>query len=77
MLEALNFNTYGFTFDAASTGPGETVWVSILNQDESHTNMIRRLEPLMPERFNNVLISTTNPAKQFCVLPYSIKYLCL
>lgn len=76
-MEVLNFNKYGLTFDAATAGPDGTVWVSIVNQEESHTKMIKRLEPWMPEGYNNVLVPASTVAEQFCNLPYSIKYLCI
>lgn len=76
-MEALNFNKYGLVFDAAAAGPDGAIWVSIFNQEDIHTRMIRGLEPRMPAGYNNVLVHTDVSTEQFCILPYRIKYLCI
>lgn len=75
-LEPLNVNKYGLVFEAVSFGENNTLWVSIANQEDNHTEMIRRLEPCIPQGYNNVLIPSES-VDCFGYLPYNIKYLCV
>jgi hypothetical protein len=77
-MEQFNCNKYGLIFDSVClvTDPVHVLWVHIANQEESYTKMIRRLEPDMPEGYNNVLVNA-DKIECFGTLRYDIKYLCV
>jgi len=77
MLDKLNFNKYGFMFDTFVICDETMAYVNIINQEEQHSRMIRRLEPDMPFGCNNILLWTDSPDDCWINVPYKIKYLCI
>ena len=74
LLDKLNCNVFGYTFDAVQTIDGDDshLWALVRSQKDSLTELARRFEPDMPSDFNNVLVKAQT---EFCVAaPYTIKY---
>lgn len=71
-LRLLNANLYGITFDDYEIGE-ECIWVQVRNQDEEITEFVRKFEPLLPAKFNNVIVKCDVP--NFMTTSYLLKYI--
>ena len=66
-------NIFGITFEPDYQVGEDCIWVTVRNQSDEVTNFVRTFEPLLPAKYNNVIVKCG--VNSFMDRPFLLKYI--